>query len=73
MQNKIADIIAIIFGCIVIILRQPYAQKIIKFQNEVMGHNYGEYHIRVARYVILVGGIATIVLGLLSVFRVIGK
>ena len=70
-KDIIVGLICILVGCIAIIYRTPYAQKIIDFQNTVWSFNFGERDIKMSKIVIIIVGCASIVFGFLLVFHLI--
>lgn len=68
-EETIVGLISIVVGCIAIIFRTPYAQKIIEFQNRVWSFNFGERDIKISKIVIIIVGCGFMLFGFLLFFH----
>ena len=58
-----------ILGCILLLLRKPYARQIINFQNSFFGFRFGNKDVRNSEWVIAVIGGILILVGLIVAFE----
>jgi hypothetical protein len=71
MENIIFGLFGLLFGCVMVFLNKPLARLIIASQNKFWGLDFGDDEVETASTVGYIVGIGLIIVGLLSLFRII--
>jgi len=69
--NNIENAINIILGILIILSRNYLSRKTIESQNALWGFSFGAREIKATGFVIIIVGLFSIVIGMLSIFEII--
>lgn len=71
LEQFIVGSIIIIIGAAAIIFRKPYARYLVSYQNKTFGFKFGESQVTSGRFVIIIVGTVSMIVGILILLGVI--